>query len=132
FLGDLARFLPHVHSDQHTRTTRTSDLHALKSHAALAEDSDGVPNLYFRRIHRGEAVGKRLQARRLAVRNSVVHFRQSDFGQQSKLGEAAGQLKADNRAPPTVGKRQEYWAWLKVNAHTALRCCQIELFEFIG
>ena len=43
------------------------------------------------------AVAERLQTRRLAVGDAVVHLHQRDFRQASPLGEAAGQVEANDR-----------------------------------
>jgi len=100
FAGNLARFITHIDSHEQARAANARDLQTLQPHAALAKDHDCVSDPQLRRLHRCDAVAQGLQARRLAVGDSVVHFHQCDFRQRSDFRETTGKVEADDRSFP--------------------------------
>src|SRR5262245_22885011 len=91
-----ARLVTYVHGDDLACPGQPGDLQTLQSHAPLAEDRDGIGDAQAGRLDRGHAVAQRLQAGRLAVGNPVVYLHQGNGRHGSTLGEATGQIEADN------------------------------------
>src|SRR5262249_24297521 len=95
---DLARFVAHVNRDNQTGAAEAGDLQTLKPHAALAENGHCVRDPQLGCLHRRDAVAQGLEARRLTVGDSVVHFHQGNLRKRRNFGEASRQVEANHRS----------------------------------